>query len=138
MNRLCATSISGNYIEEFGSAGGNTTWYGIRATVQGGAASTISGNRVFHFTPERAGTRYTYIALTHVNYGIGDVTVTGNAIRGAGQAADTGFSYAAGSGVTLNVASSGNLVASVHTARTIGPGVRLSADVAAGIWAAGI
>jgi len=99
-----------------GRAGGNTTWYGIDGTVQGDAASTIAGNRVFMF-------------LTQVNYGSGYVSVTGNDIRGAGSAADTGFYFNAGSGHTLTVTSSGNLVTSVGTARALGTGVTISAGM---------
>lgn len=130
-NRLFGTSISDNYIEEFGQAGGATTWYGIQGTVQGDAASVIAGNRVFMFAQESTGTSYRYIALTKVNYGPnpGIVTVTGNDIRGSGSAADTGFYFNAGSGVTLNVTSSGNSVSSVGTARTTGTGVTLSAGI---------
>lgn len=128
-NRLFGTSITDNYIEDFGGAGGSTTWYGIDGTVQGDAASTIIANRVFMFPAEKAGTTYRYIAVTQVNYGSGYVTVTGNDIRGAGKTADTGFYYNAGSGVTLNVTSSGNSVASVGTTRTTGTGVTLSAGV---------
>ena len=102
-----------------GRAGGNTTWYGIDGTVQGDAASTIAGNRVFMFDSEAAGTKFDYIALTQVNYGSGYVSVTGNDIRGAGSAADTGFYFNAGSGHTLTVTSSGNLVTSVGTARAL-------------------
>ena len=128
-NRLFGTSITNNYIEDFGGAGGSTTWYGIDGTVQGDAASTITGNRVFMFPAEKAGTTYRYIAITQVNYGSGYITVTGNDIRGAGKTADTGFYYNAGSGVTLNITSSGNSVASVGTTRTTGTGVTLSAGV---------
>ena len=128
-NRLFGTSITNNYIEDFGGAGGSTTWYGIDGTVQGDAASTITGNRVFMFPAEKAGTSYRYIAITQVNYGTGYVTVTGNNIRGAGKTADTGFYYNAGSGVTLKITSSGNSVASVGTTRTTGTGVTLSAGI---------
>ena len=128
-NRLFGTSIANNYIEDFGGAGGNTTWYGIDGTVQGDAASTIADNRVFMFPAEKSGTSYRYIALTQVNYGAGDVSVTGNDIRGAGSAADTGFYYNAGQGVTLNVTSAGNSVSSVGTARATGTGVTISGGI---------
>jgi Right handed beta helix region len=129
VKRMFGTSISNNYIEDFGRAGGATTWHGIAGTVQGDAASTIANNRVFMFTAETAGTSYDYIALTQVNYGSGYVTVTGNDIRGAGSAADTGFYFNAGSGKTLTVTSTGNLVTSVGTARATGTGVTISAGI---------
>jgi hypothetical protein len=128
-NRIFATSIQNNYIEDFGGNGGSTTWYGISATAQGGPSSTISGNRVFMFPAEKSGTSYRYIAVTQVNYGTGAVTLTGNSIVGAGSSADTGFYFNAGSGVTLNVTSAGNAVASVGTARATGTGVTLSAGI---------
>lgn len=127
--RMFGTSISGNYIEDFGGAGGTSTWYGIDGTVQGDAASVIAGNRVFMFSSEAAGASYRYIALTQENYGTGQVAVTGNEIRGAGGAHDTGFFYNAGSGVSLTVTSSGNGVSSVTTARSTGTGVTLSAGI---------
>jgi hypothetical protein len=129
VNRMYATSVSNNYIEDFGRAGGSTTWYGIAGTVQGDAASTIADNRVFMFKPEAAGTSYDYIAVTQVNYGNGYVAVTGNDIRGAGSAADTGFYFNAGSSKTLTVTSAGNLVTSVGTARASGTGVTISAGI---------
>jgi hypothetical protein len=131
-SRLFGTSIQNNYIEDFGDAGGATTWYGINGTVQGDAASTIAGNRVFMFSTEHAGTSYTFIALTQVNYkGTGNVTVTGNDIRGSGSAADTGFYFNAGSGsgLALSVTSSGNSVSSVRTPRATGTGVTISAGM---------
>lgn len=128
-SRLYGTSISGNYIEDFGQAGGTTTWYGIEGTVQGDAASVIAGNRVFQFQPEKTGASYRFIALTQVNYGSGDVAVTGNTIRGSGSGADTGFYFSGGPTYPLTVASSGNLVTSVGTARTIGTGVTLSPGI---------
>jgi hypothetical protein len=128
-SRLFGTSITDNYIEDFGGAGGHTTWYGIDATVQGDAASTIAGNRVFMFPAEKAGTSYRYIALTRENYGTGDVAVTGNEIRGGGKAADTGFYFSAGSGLALHVTSTGNTASAVGTARKTGTGVTLSAGI---------
>jgi putative cofactor-binding repeat protein len=92
-------------------------------------ASTITGNRVFMFTKETAGTSYDFIALSQVNYSSGDVAVTGNTIRGTGSTGDTGFYFNAGSGKTLTVTSSGNLVTSVGTARATGTGVTVTAGI---------
>lgn len=114
-DRLFATSISDNYIEDF-----NTN--GIRVTVQGDAASTLSANRIFRFS----GSGTTYLAIQQVNYGSGFVAVTGNVIRGAGTG--TGLSYQRGSNA-LTVTSTGNLVTGVTTPLTAGSGVVVSAGV---------
>jgi Right handed beta helix region len=115
-NRLWGTSISDNYVEDFGGADEPGTWYGIQATVQGGAASTISSNKVFSFGGEsNPDSTYRYIGISQVNYGSGVVSVTGNAIRGAGTASGTGLYYAVGQGDLLTVASTGNIVTEVRT-----------------------
>ncbi|AGL13704.1 hypothetical protein L083_0194 [Actinoplanes sp. N902-109] len=114
-DRLFATSIGDNYIEDF-----NTN--GIGVTVQGDAASTISGNRIFHFS----GSGTTYLAVRQVNYGAGQIAVVGNTIRGAGTG--VGLSYQQG-GNSLTVTSTGNLVTGVTTARSVGSGVTVTSGV---------
>jgi hypothetical protein len=123
-NRCFATAIDQNYIEDFGGAGGSDTWFGIACTVQGGAASVISGNRVFMFAPEAVSARFVYIGVPTVNYGTGQINVTGNSIRGAGGTNDIGLDYQLGAGEGLNLLSSGNNVQAVHTDRVIGAGVK--------------
>lgn len=112
VDRLYATSLSDNYIEDFQTSG-------ITATVQGDAASTISGNRIFNF--HGAGTDY--LAVTEVNYGHGDLAVTGNMIRGSGSG--VGLSYQGGDH-SLTVLSSGNLVTDVTRPRVVGNNVQLT------------
>jgi hypothetical protein len=124
-NRCYATTIDANYIEDFGGAGGSSTWYGIACTVQGGAASVISGNRVFMLTTEPPSARFIYIGVPQINYGIGQINVTDNSIRGAGSSTDTGLDYQLNGGNGLNVLSSGNNVQAVHTDRAVGRGVKL-------------
>lgn len=124
-NACYATTIDANYIEDFGDSGGDNTWYGIACTVQGGAASVISNNRVFMFAKEEPPAKYIYIGVPQVNYGTGEINVAGNAIRGAGQLADTGLDYQLNGGNGLDLLSSNNNVQSVHTARTVGSGVKL-------------
>lgn len=125
-NRVYGTSISDNYIEGFGETSTPGTWYGINATVQGDAASTISDNRVFNFAGEdNAGSAYRYIALSRVNYGSGVASVTGNVIRGGGTRLGAGLYYDGG-GRSLTVTSTGNAVVNVHRARSIGPDVTVS------------
>jgi len=124
-NRCYGTSIEENYVEDFGGSGGNNTWYGIACTVQGDAASVISGNKVFMFTKEPASASFVYIGVPQVNYGTGQINVADNTIRGAGQRADMGLSYQLSGGNGLNVLSSNNNVQNVHTQRSIGSSVKL-------------
>jgi hypothetical protein len=125
-NSCWATSIDGNYIEDFGGTGGANTWYGIACTVGGGAATVISQNKVFMFTKEPESGEFVFIGVPQVNYGTGMVNVEGNAILGSGGARDTGLSYQINGGVGLEVLSSANNVESVHTARSVGSGVKLA------------
>jgi hypothetical protein len=93
-------------------------WYGINATIQGGKASTIATNRVFtseSFGEDNPGSTYRYIGAS-VNYGHGVVSVTGNAIRGAGTERGIGLYYARGDGDGLTVASAGNVVTDIGSA----------------------
>jgi hypothetical protein len=117
--RLYGSSISDNYIEDFVDAG-------ILATVQGGAATTISNNRIFQ-DDERAGT------FLHVegNYGDAKASVTGNTIRGDG--VGVGLNYQKGGADSLEVVSTGNLVTEVTTEREVGEGVTVSEGMFAGL-----
>ena len=114
-SRLFGSSISDNYIEDFATSG-------IIVTVQGDAASVINGNRIFQFS----GTGTTFLNVSQVNYGTGDLAVTGNVIRGGGTG--TGLSYQRGSN-QLTITSTGNLVTGVTTPRNIGAGVTLTAGL---------
>jgi hypothetical protein len=117
-DRLFGSSISDNYVEDFGSTGN-----GIGVTVQADAASVISGNRIFKFN----GGSGTYLAVKQVNYATtGLLSVTNNTVRGNGSG--TGLSYQAGSNY-LVVASTGNAVTGVTTARVVGSRVTVSAGV---------
>jgi hypothetical protein len=124
-NSCWATSIDGNYIEDFGGAGGANTWYGIACTVGGGAATVISQNKVFMFTKEPESGEFVFIGIPQVNYGTGIVNVEGNAILGSGGPRDIGLSYQINGGVGLEVLSNANNVRSMHTARSVGTGVKL-------------
>ena len=61
-DRLFGTTISDNYVEDFGAEQDSGAWYGITATASG-AGSTIAGNKVFNDGGETAGARYIYIAV---------------------------------------------------------------------------
>ncbi|MEU1601982.1 right-handed parallel beta-helix repeat-containing protein [Micromonospora matsumotoense] len=113
--RLFGTSIADNYIEDFVGSG-------LRVSVQGEAASTIAGNRVF----KSNGGTGTFVQI-RVNYGTGNLVVSGNAIRGNG--AGTGIDYQVGPGDGLVVAATGNLITAVGTSRRVGAGVSISAGL---------
>jgi hypothetical protein len=126
-HRLFATTICDNYIETLGETKEAGTWCGIRATVQGDAASTIANNRIFNFGLEQEpGSLYRYLSLS-VNYGAGVVVVSGNAIRGAGTPRGTGLYYAAAENQALTVVSTGNAVEGVSTPRFTAGRVTVSA-----------
>jgi hypothetical protein len=127
-NACFATAIDGNYIEDFGLSGESGTWYGIACTVQGGAASVITGNKVFMLEPEGASGKFVFIGVPTVNYGTGQLNVVDNTIRGAGTAADVGLEYELNGGAGLNVLSKDNSVEAVHVERKVGPGVKLAAE----------
>jgi hypothetical protein len=115
-SRLYGTTISDNYIEDFGHQQSSGTWYGIIGTVQGGIGSTIFNNKIFNDLGETTGARYIYLCIAGTNYGTGYLTVTGNVIVGD-QPGDVGLSFDGGSN-KLVVASSGNLAARVGTVIT--------------------
>jgi hypothetical protein len=124
-NSCWATSIDENYIEDFGGSGGSNTWYGIACTVGGGAASVISGNKVFMFTKEPPAGDFVFIGVPQVNYGTGVINVVGNTILGANGRHETGLSYLVNGGTGLEVLSSNNNVQAVHNPRSAGAGVKL-------------
>jgi len=127
-SRCYATAIESNYIEDFGDSGGKgNTWYGIACTVQGGAASVLSANKVFQFNGEPPSGSFVYIGVPQVNYGTGALDVVNNTIFGAGGASDTGLSYQLGAGAGLLVLSRANNVQSAGNPRAVGPGVTLIA-----------
>ncbi len=128
-NRLFATSICDNYLEGFGETEAKGTWCGILAQVQGGAASTIANNRIFNFGGEKqADSTYRYLSVS-VNYGTGVVSVTGNALRGAGTPRGTGLVYTAAGDRKLIVASTGNVVENIATPRVVDERVTLTAGL---------
>jgi hypothetical protein len=123
-NRCFSTSIDENLIEDFGDAGEGTS-YGIACTLQGDVASVISGNKVFMFHAEPSSGNFIYIGIPQVNYDAGELTVSGNAIRGSGGSRDTGLSYRLGNGKGLTVVSASNNVQGVALLRVVGAGVSL-------------
>jgi hypothetical protein len=111
-NRMYGSSISDNYIEDFGTAG-------IHARIQGGAASTITSNRIFQ-DDGRGGTFLQVVG----NYGNAKAAITGNTIRGRGLG--IGLDYQRGNAQSLEVTSTGNLVSEVEVERQVGEGVIIS------------
>ncbi len=129
--RCFSTRIENNLIEEFGKENLNAaTYFGIRCTVQGDVANTISDNAINHYSALGAQSTYIYLGIDGVNYSTGHVAVTGNDIYGhSASAKETGLSYSKGNGAGLKVASTGNLVDNVGTARVVGAGVTLTAGL---------
>ena len=91
LQRIYGTSISGNYVEDFGDGQSSGTWYGLAATAQDGPGSSIVGNKIFNVNGE-SGARYVYLAITGTNSGTGYASVTGNTIQGNRQN-DVGLSF---------------------------------------------
>jgi parallel beta helix pectate lyase-like protein len=112
-NRLFGTTISNNYVEDFGSKQRSGTWYGIEATAQGGTGSTISGNKVFNTRGQSLEASYVYIGIILVNSGTSYLAASGNVIVGTGSGG-IGFLFRSQAN-RLVVASSGNQVAGVST-----------------------
>jgi hypothetical protein len=114
-DRLWGSSIGDNYIEDFGTIG-------VVARVQGGAASTITGNRIF----TKAGRGGTFLQVLG-NYGNAKAAVNNNTIRGRGLG--IGLDYQRGSAESLEVTSNGNLVTDVEIDRQVGEGVTINPGV---------
>jgi hypothetical protein len=154
-HRCFGTSITNNYIEDFGTeATANETYYGIRCDLQGDANTTIANNRIHRFLPPPdelakygkarkygvappvrtrtltgtppADVNYVYLALDAVNYGTGHATVTGNSILGHGAMRETGMLFKKGEGDGMSIVSSGNLIDEIGVKRVAGPGVRVT------------
>lgn len=125
-HRLWGTSVSDNLIEDFGETDSPGTWHGIYASIQGGATSTISNNRVYNLSVNlNSASHFRYIYLTE-NYGTGMVSVMGNAIRGVNLPDETGLYFSAGGVHQLILISYGNLIENVTQARVTEGNVTLS------------
>jgi hypothetical protein len=122
--RMFGTTISGNFIEDFGSRQASGTWYGIAGSVQDGDGSTIFGNSVFNDLGEHGAARHVYIAILKANSGTGRASVTGNVIGGAART-DVGLSFNSGAH-RLVIASSGNVITGVGTLTQHFGAVRIS------------
>ena len=121
--RLYATTISGNYIEDFGTTMRSGRWYGIVGTAQGSLGSVIQGNKVFNVASEPHGASHIYVAVTATNYGTGYLSVYGNVIATVASA-DKAF-YFNGAQHALVVASAANQVSGPGTTRALGATVTL-------------
>jgi hypothetical protein len=125
-HRLFGSSISNNYIEDFGRNATPAVHYGIWASIQGGAASVLSFNRVFNFkNAEKPGSAHVFLAIQS-NYEKGLATLIGNTMRGTGGRRSTGMAFARTLGSELNVMSMGNVVmfsAQESTIRVVDEGV---------------
>jgi hypothetical protein len=115
--RMYGTTISGNFIEDFGSRQRSGTWYGIVGTGQASVGSTISGNDITNDHGELPGATHVYLAVHQARGGTGYLAVTGNLIVGAAPG-DVGLAFSGAPG-RLIVGSSGNEVARVSTVRRV-------------------
>jgi hypothetical protein len=122
-NRLYGTTISSNYVEDFGVGKGSGTWYGITGTAQDGPGSVLLGNKVFNVSSAQAGAGRVYISVTAANSGTGHLSVYGNVVQTV-SGSDKAF-YFNGSPGRLAVAFSGNQVSGPGTASATGAGVSL-------------
>jgi hypothetical protein len=122
VHRLFGTSISDNYIEGFGETQQAGSYYGILATIQGDAASTIVSNRIFNFNLEGSEydptSNYRYLYL-RTNYDTGIISLTGNTIRGAGTENETGLYFTTNPDTWLKVTTAGNAIENVTTEQFI-------------------
>jgi hypothetical protein len=123
-DRLFGTTISSNYIEDFGYGKTSGTWYGIVGSVQGGPGSTILGNKISNGKPRVGGAKYVYIGITQVNYGTGHLSVTGNVIVG-NRHNEIGILVSGGSN-KLDVSTYGNQVSDVGAVLADGSNVTFS------------
>jgi hypothetical protein len=123
-DRLFGTTISTNYIGDFGDRKTSGTWYGILGSVQGGPGSTILGNKISTGKPGADGAKYVGIGITRVNYGTGHLSVTGNVIVG-NRHSEIGILVSGGSN-QLDVSAYGNQVSDVGSVLADGRNVTFS------------
>ena len=126
-DRLYGTTISNNYIEDFGYGQDAGTWYGIAGTAQGEVGSTIFNNKIFNDNGESVNGKYIYLCISGTNYGTGYLSVTGNVIVGD-QSSDIGLYFDGGSN-KLVIVSSGNEIANVGTASSHTSSVKETAGI---------
>lgn len=126
-DRAYGTSISDNYVENFGGSAVAGTYCGISMLMNGSNTCTLEGNRVFCFNGGNvAGHTYLYLRVEGVRYGTATVDVSGNLVRGnSATATSTGLAYYKGAGTGVTVNHKANNVSNVLTARTAATGVTL-------------
>jgi Right handed beta helix region len=122
-SRLYGTTISSNYIEDFGVGQRTGTWYGIAGSAQDGPGSVLMGNKVFNLNGEQNGAGHSYIAITATNSGTGHLSVYANVIETVAKA-DQAF-YFNGAPHQLVVVSAANQVSGPGTARVVGSDVSI-------------
>jgi len=70
---------------------------GVACTVQGGSTSVIRHNKINMLGGHKCSasvltsSRFIYVGIPQVNYGVGMINVVGNAIRGSNSSADSRF-----------------------------------------------
>lgn len=128
--RAFATTISDNYIEDFGDSAVAATSYGIFAELQGDSSgSTIISNRVFNRNVSTTeGSTYVFVGITGA-YGTGAVAVTGNVMRARTPVAanTTGLQFTRGGADVVVATSTGNLLVDMGVDKDVGLGVTVTA-----------
>lgn len=120
-NRMWATTVSDNYIEDFGDGQSSGSWYGILGTNQCGIGSAMDGNKIFNDGGEKiTSVSYVYLAVSQNSSGCsGLLTVTGNVIYDqTAKSTATGMDFSGnGSAGSLTIGSAGNIIRGVATGR---------------------
>ena len=120
-SRMWGTTISDNYIEDFGDKQSSGSWFGIFGANQCGIGSTIDDNMIFNDGGEGTSASYTYLGVSQNSSDCaGLLTVNGNVIydQTAGNKA-TGMDFQGnGSSASLVIGSAGNVIRGVATTRT--------------------
>jgi hypothetical protein len=125
-DRMFGSTVADNYVEDFGDGQTSGQWFGIQTGVQGGAGSTISGNKVFNDGGETAGASYVYLAA-QADAANAYLSSTGNVVVGD-EKSDVGLYYGGGN-ANLVVASAGNEVTGVGTAEQKDGNVTVSSGI---------
>jgi parallel beta-helix repeat protein len=121
-NRMWGSTISDNYIEDFGDGQSSGSWYGILGTNQCGIGSTIDDNMIFNDGgQETTSASYVYLAVSQNSSDCsGFLTVNGNVIYDqTAKNTATGMDFRGnGTADSLTIGSAGNIARGVATSRT--------------------
>ena len=122
------SSISLNYIEDFGVGSANGTHVGLEVSLQTEAAPTILGNRIYNFTAVE-GPTYEMVRITQL-FGEGQLVFSGNVIEAppSGIGTHIGLSAVGRGADTLEVISSANVLRNLDQASSFENGAAKTQD----------